>query len=429
MTMSAVSRSLLRLRRDERGVTAVIVALTLPLLFAFGALAINSGLWFTIKRENQSAADAAAISAAYELMAGPKDACTDPNFANFRADRLTPAAAQAVAANQHAGWDNTVTNTTVTCPYTDSLLATEFPNGYQAVSVTLQQDQSSLFAFAPLTSATIATSAVAAVSPTQNGCILGLKSTNQNVTISGSGTVDAPGCVVASDSNNAQSITVSGGLTAQSILTHGNVSVTGGGTLTLTSPAIVNATAPADPYASQVASISLPASCGPALIVNTAAAPPHGCYTGMTFETRANVTLTGVYFVAGSFTIQDTATVIGTDVTFVVYNGSITIQGGPTVKLSAPPSGGNPYQGLLFYMVATDANNTSVAGCVDPCTLTGAIYVPGSDLVFSGNSSSSSCTVLVASTITFSGSVTLNSSGCKALGVTEVTTNVVVLAQ
>src|SRR6202022_1207320 len=110
--MVAPIEPFLRLRRDQRGIAAVTVAIALPLLLAFGALAINSGLWFTIKRENQSAADAAAISAAYELMAGPKDACTDPNFANFRADRLTPAAAQAVAANQHAGWDNTVTNTT-----------------------------------------------------------------------------------------------------------------------------------------------------------------------------------------------------------------------------------------------------------------------------------------------------------------------------
>ena len=88
MTASAVSRSLRRLHRDQRGVTAVIVAITLPLLFAFGALAINSGLWFTIKRENQSAADAAAISAAYDLMAGPADACNTDH--NFRANRLTP---------------------------------------------------------------------------------------------------------------------------------------------------------------------------------------------------------------------------------------------------------------------------------------------------------------------------------------------------
>jgi len=60
MTTDAVSRSLLRLRRDQRGIAAVTVAIALPLLFAFGALSINSGLWFTIKRQNQSAADAAA---------------------------------------------------------------------------------------------------------------------------------------------------------------------------------------------------------------------------------------------------------------------------------------------------------------------------------------------------------------------------------
>jgi hypothetical protein len=179
MTTSAVSRSLLRLRRDQRGVTAVIVALTLPVLFAFGALAINSGLWFTIKRENQSAADAAAISAAYELMAGNIDVTNN----------LIPAATEAAAPTQngYAGSVLTACTTGGTCclesiplsevcyPYTDSLLDIEFGAGkYQAVAVTLVQSQGSLFAFAPLTSATIATKAVGVIKVFDNPCMLAL---------------------------------------------------------------------------------------------------------------------------------------------------------------------------------------------------------------------------------------------------------------
>ena len=91
MTASAVSRSLRRLHRDQRGVTAVIVVLTLPVLFAFGALVINSGLWFTIKRQNQSAADAAAISAAYEVMAGNTDVTNN----------LIPSATEAAGSEQN----------------------------------------------------------------------------------------------------------------------------------------------------------------------------------------------------------------------------------------------------------------------------------------------------------------------------------------
>src|SRR5271155_4816837 len=59
-----------RLLRDDRGVTAMLVAITLPVLLLFGALAIDTGAWFTTKRQIQSAADAAALSAAYEVVAG-----------------------------------------------------------------------------------------------------------------------------------------------------------------------------------------------------------------------------------------------------------------------------------------------------------------------------------------------------------------------
>jgi phage baseplate assembly protein gpV len=145
----------------------------------------------------------------------------------------------------------------------------------------------------------------------------------------------------------------------------------------------------------------------------------------MTFKNTANVTLTaGVYFVNGSLTIQG-GSVSGSGVTFVVYgNGQIQIQNhnpAPVVALTAPASGGAPYQGLLFYQPSTDNQGAHFQGCStgppSSCTLTGAIYVPAATLTFSGNSTST-CTVLIASQITFSGSSTLNASQCGADGVT-----------
>src|SRR6266851_10179269 len=89
-------RGLLWLLSDERGAAAVLVALTLPVLFAFGALAINSGLWYTMKRQNQSAADAAALSAAYQVVA----MWPSPSVVNH----LIPAATEAAASqNGYAG--------------------------------------------------------------------------------------------------------------------------------------------------------------------------------------------------------------------------------------------------------------------------------------------------------------------------------------
>jgi Flp pilus assembly protein TadG len=62
---SAVTRIL----QDKRGASATIVAIALPALIGFGALGAETGAWYAIKLRNQSAADAAAISAAYEVLA------------------------------------------------------------------------------------------------------------------------------------------------------------------------------------------------------------------------------------------------------------------------------------------------------------------------------------------------------------------------
>ena len=59
-----------RLWHDTRGVTLVLVALTISALIGFVGLGVETGLWYTIKRQDQTAADFAAISGAYEILNG-----------------------------------------------------------------------------------------------------------------------------------------------------------------------------------------------------------------------------------------------------------------------------------------------------------------------------------------------------------------------
>jgi uncharacterized membrane protein len=59
-----------RLLRDRDGFVMVMVAILLPVLIGFAGLAAETGLWYAIKRQNQSAADEAAISGAMEVAAG-----------------------------------------------------------------------------------------------------------------------------------------------------------------------------------------------------------------------------------------------------------------------------------------------------------------------------------------------------------------------
>jgi uncharacterized membrane protein len=162
-----------RVWRDERGVSAIIVALTLTVLVGFAGLGVETGLWYSIKRQNQSAADAAALSAAYEILAG-----------NTTPENLTAAATRAATQNGYTG------NTPVlTYPYSDAIVS-------NAVGVKLDKPQATLLTGLFLPSVTIETKAVARVFPAAPGCILTLSPTGEDVEVSGSSTLSAPDCSV-----------------------------------------------------------------------------------------------------------------------------------------------------------------------------------------------------------------------------------------
>ena len=89
---AAVSRSSIwaRFWRDRCGVVTVAVAVLLPVLIGFAGIGIEVGLWFAIQRQNQSAADAAAISAALEYVAHNESGKpTDPAAAAAAAATIT----------------------------------------------------------------------------------------------------------------------------------------------------------------------------------------------------------------------------------------------------------------------------------------------------------------------------------------------------
>jgi uncharacterized membrane protein len=58
-----------RLSRDDGGTVLTLVAITFTALLGFTGLGVEAGLWYTIKRNNQTAADFAALSGALELAA------------------------------------------------------------------------------------------------------------------------------------------------------------------------------------------------------------------------------------------------------------------------------------------------------------------------------------------------------------------------
>jgi Flp pilus assembly protein TadG len=201
-----------RVWHDERGVSAIMVALSLTVLVGFAGLGVETGLWYSIKRQNQSAADAAALSAAYEILAGNTNVTTN----------LTPAATRAATQNGYTG-----NAPVVTYPYSDAIVS-------NAVAVKLDKPQATLLTGLFLPSVTIETKAVARVFPAAPGCILTLSPTGTDVGVNGSSTLSAPDCSVMAASTDNCAINdhdAGGSITAKYLVTAGQVSYGNGCTV------------------------------------------------------------------------------------------------------------------------------------------------------------------------------------------------------
>jgi Putative Flp pilus-assembly TadE/G-like len=248
-------------------------------------------------------------------------------------------------------------------------------------------------------------------------CVIALDpSAHGAVTVQGGADVSV-GCGVASNSSASDALAVNGRvstLDASSIAVVGNY--TGSGTI---SPTPVTSAPPvADPYADlPVPSPSTPCTADPSITGGTVSLNP-GTYCGITISGNATVTFnTGTYILLGGGLSAGSSntTLTGTGVTF--YNtcspapcagGSsgyapISLTGNVTTTLSAPTTG--PYSGILFYQDSTVFNpqQDKITGN-SSMSLTGALYFPKSNLLFSGGSvATSGDTMIVADTVTFSG--------------------------
>jgi Flp pilus assembly protein TadG len=150
-----------RFSRDRRGAVAVAVAILLPVLIGFAGIGIEVGLWFAVQRQNQSAADAAAISAALEY--AEKGGTTN----------LSAATAAATTTATYNLFNTSPPNTiTVSLCYnfTGSSCNTGGGTIPNAVQVVLTQPLNTTFAnFVNVNTVTITTRAIAAISSPCSG--------------------------------------------------------------------------------------------------------------------------------------------------------------------------------------------------------------------------------------------------------------------
>jgi len=415
---------------DDRGVSAAIVAIALPSLIGLGALGVETGAWFTTKLRNQSAADAAAISAAYEVLAGKANVIND----------LAPAAA---ARNGYSG-----SIPVIEFPYSDAIVV----NG---VAVTLQQTQEPMLAAMFLSGVTVANKAVAVIEVLDNPCILALGTANTGVELAASTSLFMPNCSIVANSVSGTAIELlssSSSITAATLVTAGEIAVQGNPIdpaapppeFSLGSLAEIGAPTVADPYAGTLShsyiTAGMPTSlCKPTTSGSVTVYKTGNCkFSGLDIKTGYTVDLApGTYWVTGNLVVQSNGRlecsicdpVKGTGVTIILTSQTSKIgyvsMSNATFELNAPSSG--RFAGVVMVQDAnglpyTRSYNT-VTGAAG-ATLSGLVYFPKTSMTFHGSPSTTGpkCLLLVVSSLNVDASSNLDIGGCASAGLTNLPT-------
>jgi hypothetical protein len=138
----------------------------------------------------------------------------------------------------------------------------------------------------------------------------------------------------------------------------------------------------------------------------------------------------GTYWVTGDLTVASTGilhcsacdNVAGSGVT-IVLTGSVDIAGG-IVSLNAPSSG--PFAGVVLAqdLGGMEPSRGSKITGGPAATINGLIYFPKSSVTFHGNPSMTGpkCLILVVNWLNIDADSTLDSAGCRIIGLTTLPT-------
>ena len=413
----------LRFTRNDSGATAVMAALTAPLLLAFAALGAEGGYAYFKRAKLQSVADASALSAAAAKGA--------------QGDAILEATAVAASLGYQTDSAGVVAVQVENPPLSGSQAGNADAT---LVRVSYKQDPmlARVFRTDPYT---ISAKAVAYAKKTNvgaGGCMMSLdkapSSNSAGIYVGGTAAVNMPNCNVYSMSTYSNSITTGGGgrLTANEVFTVGGIAGVGVSAAKTTTyqPLPVG-----DPYEFLPSS---PMSTGERCDFTSAA--PNGTVTigpgyycgGINISgNRTVVTMSpGLYVVVGGdFKVGSGATVTANGVTIIAapqqtakgwWTSSFDIGSGTSFTISAPTTG--TYAGMALY---ADRRQLSVVGWTTKhsvqggagTNITGAVYMPAGILTYTGGGTGSGCTQLIAYQLIFAGNSNLSVDGCTGTGV------------
>jgi len=425
-------RNLLNCRRGS--VAFATVAALVPLIGVV-ALGAEAGSWYVTKQRAQNAADAAAYSGGFTLACSISGITTNNSNNNTTCD----AAQTYVHRGKEFAAQNGFCNAGDTS-YPGSTCVASLPSGIsrtvQIASLTSlngnsgnfvratvsQQQPTYLASVLGLSTVNIVGQATVQIEKPQTVCALGLNTQSSALTIGGTSAITGSGCALMSDGsvkynstpsfsgsgwsvNAASGCIASSGHCAISVPYNYNMLPATNPLQVLDSESFNSTTGNTNP-------------CGNGHVNNSQTcnlSPLSTAYGNLTVASGGTLNLAaGTYFFYNA-AINFSGTVNGTGVTLVLLgNSSLSITG--TVNLSAPStnSTSSDLNGVLIDDQAPSASNNAVTVNGGNISLGGAMYFPNVGVTWSGNvqNTNTTCSEVVANTITINGNAYLSSQNC-----------------
>jgi len=397
-----------RFRRAQSGSVAIQFAILLTALIGMSALGGEMTFAIYKHRQQQSAADTAALGAATALSVGyPADPAVEARAIAASAGFVDGAASTTVAVN----------NPPASGPNAGNKLAVE-------VIVMQQQTLAmvGLFLNAPIT----ITARAVAVNGGSPYCILALDNWAAGaISIRNNSAVSNPLCGIAANSADSRALILNNNATvAGPVSVHGDWSLASGATLS-GHPLIKSGPIIADPYAG-VQLQNIPSCTGQSLSGDNgrifSLTAGHFC-NGWNFGNNVTVNLaSGTYYIDQQLTTGNYFTLSGTSGVTLVINGnySVSFGNGSSINVTAPSSG--TYAGLAFFGLR-NATSTVTQTFSNQITMNikGAVYFPNQIVEFDNNGSTTSggCTQVIGRVVDIQNNVELDNN-CSGTGVASI---------
>ena len=418
--MNKVSTAMQRLQKDESGNFGIMTALLMPVLFLGASVALNVANATKEAERMQDALDAAAIKAVSSYAEGASE-----NAVQTEANRLFSANFQPPSAAEEYS-SGSLETPAVEAPAVQLAFSEVGQETRATASYAAEYDP----VFWGLTPFVISRKSVAARQADREACILALNPTaSRAIEVSGSAAVDTSNCTITSNSDDAQSIYLSGTATlkAECLYATGKIYATLAHLELGCEQAREGVSRTPDPFKKKAVPtagnwVSL-SGCGQAFVGNgggngdcngTGKTPnkiPDGYSVTLKpgsygeLEIKGKVSLQpGNYIIDGGvlkFTSQ--SAVSGEGVTFFLLNGAeVDLHGGSNFHVTAATSGD-----WAGFVIVAARNNTepAVINGNSNSSLSGIIYMPASqEIQYSGNGSTGGeCVRIIAQEITMTG--------------------------